>query len=86
MSNLDSNEERFVQPGRECESPRVEFGWDGTRTNNQRLRGAEVQKLDWSEIDFDSGYVEFTAAKSKTAKRRRKKILSRIADKALTTT
>ncbi len=34
------------------------------------LRAAEVQKLDWSEVDFESGYIEVTAAKSKTAKRR----------------
>jgi len=34
------------------------------------LRAAEVQKLDWSEIDFESGHIEVTAAKSKTAKRR----------------
>lgn len=34
------------------------------------LRSAEVQKLDWSEIDLDGGHVEVTAAKSKTARRR----------------
>lgn len=34
------------------------------------LRAAEVQKLDWSEIDFESRHIEITAAKSKTAKRR----------------
>jgi integrase len=34
------------------------------------LRAAEVQKLDWSEVDFESGYIEVTAAKSKSAKRR----------------
>ncbi len=34
------------------------------------LRAAEMQKLDWSEIDLESGHVEVTAAKSKTAKRR----------------
>jgi len=34
------------------------------------LRAAEVQKLDWGEVDFESGHIEVTAAKSKTAKRR----------------
>jgi len=34
------------------------------------LRAAEVQKLDWSEIDLDSGHIEVTAAKAKTKKRR----------------
>ena len=34
------------------------------------LRAAEVHKLDWSEIDLESGHIEVTAAKSKTAKRR----------------
>ena len=34
------------------------------------LRAAELQKLDWSEIDLDSGHIEVTAAKSKTARRR----------------
>jgi len=34
------------------------------------LRAAEVQKLDWSEVDFESGHIEVTAAKSKTARRR----------------
>jgi integrase len=34
------------------------------------LRVAELQKLDWSEIDLDSGHIEVTAAKSKTAPRR----------------
>jgi integrase len=34
------------------------------------LRASEVQKLDWVEIDFESGHIEVTAAKSKTAKRR----------------
>ncbi len=34
------------------------------------LRAAEVQKLDWSEVDFESGHIEVTAAKAKTAKRR----------------
>jgi integrase len=34
------------------------------------LRAAELQKLDWSEIDLESGHIEVTAAKSKTARRR----------------
>jgi integrase len=34
------------------------------------LRSAEVQKLDWGEIDLDGGHIEVTAAKSKTARRR----------------
>jgi len=34
------------------------------------LRAAEVQKLDWSEVDFESAHIEVTAAKSKTAARR----------------
>jgi len=34
------------------------------------LRRAEIQRLDWSEIDFDSGHIEVTAGKSKTASRR----------------
>jgi integrase-like protein len=34
------------------------------------LRRAELERLDWSEIDFDSGLIEVKAAKSKTAQRR----------------
>jgi integrase len=34
------------------------------------LRRAELQRLDWSEIDFESGLIEVTAEKSKTARRR----------------
>ncbi len=34
------------------------------------VRAAEMQKLDWSEIDFESGHIEIRAAKSKTRKRR----------------
>jgi integrase len=30
------------------------------------LRRAEIQRLDWSEIDFDSGHIEVTAEKSKS--------------------
>jgi integrase len=34
------------------------------------LRRAEIERLDWSEIDFDSGLIEVKAKKSKTAQRR----------------
>jgi len=34
------------------------------------LRAAELQKLDWAEVDLESGHIEVTAAKSKTARRR----------------
>jgi len=34
------------------------------------VRAAEIQKLDWSEIDFESGHIEIRASKSKTKKRR----------------
>ena len=34
------------------------------------LRRAELERLDWSEIDFESGLIEVTAQKSKTAQRR----------------
>jgi integrase len=34
------------------------------------LRRAELDRLDWSEIDFESGLIEVKAAKSKTAQRR----------------
>jgi integrase len=34
------------------------------------LRRAEIERLDWSEVDFDSGHIEVTAGKSKTASRR----------------
>jgi len=34
------------------------------------LRRAELERLDWSEIDFESGLIEVTAQNSKTAQRR----------------
>jgi integrase len=34
------------------------------------LRGAELERLDWSEIDFESGLIKVTAQNSKTAQRR----------------
>jgi integrase len=34
------------------------------------LRAAELQRLDWSEVDFEDGFIEITAAKAKSARRR----------------
>jgi integrase len=34
------------------------------------LRAAEMEKLDWSEVDLEGGHVEVTASKAKTARRR----------------
>jgi integrase len=34
------------------------------------LRRAELERLDWSEVDFESGLIEIKAEKSKTAQRR----------------
>jgi integrase len=34
------------------------------------LRRAEIERLEWSEIDFGDGFIEVKAAKSKTASRR----------------
>jgi integrase len=34
------------------------------------LRAAEMDKLDWSEVDLEGGHVEVTASKAKTARRR----------------
>ena len=34
------------------------------------LRGAEIQRLDWSEIDLVDGFIEVTSEKSKTDTRR----------------
>jgi integrase len=34
------------------------------------LRRAELERLDWSEVDFESGLIEVKAQKSKTAQRR----------------
>jgi Site-specific recombinase XerC len=34
------------------------------------LRDAEIRRLHWNEIDLARGFVEVTAAKSKTARRR----------------
>jgi integrase len=43
------------------------------------LRAEEVQKLDWSEVDFDSGLIEVTAAKAKTRRRRHVPIAENLA-------
>ncbi|MEI8235186.1 MAG: hypothetical protein WCH57_10945 [Verrucomicrobiota bacterium] len=34
------------------------------------LRSAEIERLDWSEVDFDAGLIEVKASKAKTASRR----------------
>ena len=34
------------------------------------LRHAEIERLSWSEVDFDAGVIEVKASKSKTASRR----------------
>jgi integrase len=34
------------------------------------LRRAEIERLDWSEVDFESGLIEVTAEKAKAARRR----------------
>jgi integrase len=34
------------------------------------LRAAEMEKLDWSEVDLEGGHIEVTAQKAKTARRR----------------
>jgi len=34
------------------------------------LRAAELEKLDWQEVNLQTGFIEVTAAKSKTKKRR----------------
>ena len=34
------------------------------------LRRAEIERLDWSEIDFESGLIQVTATKAKSARRR----------------
>ena len=34
------------------------------------LRSAEIERLDWSEIDFEAGLIEVKASKAKTASRR----------------
>ena len=39
------------------------------------LRAAEVERLDWSNVDLESGFIEVTAKNSKTASRRLVKIL-----------
>jgi integrase len=43
------------------------------------LRQAEIQRLDWSEIDLARGHIEVTAAKAKSARRRFVKIQPNLA-------
>jgi integrase len=43
------------------------------------LRRAELERLDWSEIDFESGLIEVTAKKAKSARRRFVKIRENLA-------
>ena len=43
------------------------------------LRAAEVQKLDWDEVDLEGGHIEVTASKAKTARRRLIPISSNLA-------
>lgn len=38
------------------------------------LRSAELGRLEWKDVDFESGFIEITAQKSKTASRRLVKI------------
>jgi integrase len=42
------------------------------------LRAAEVERLDWRNVDLDSGYIEVTANNAKTARRRLVKIQSNL--------
>lgn len=43
------------------------------------LRRAEIERLDWSEVNLERGYIEVTAGKSKTKSRRLIEILPNIA-------
>jgi integrase len=43
------------------------------------LRSAEVERLDWKEIDLESGLIEVTASKAKSARRRFVKIQPNLA-------
>lgn len=43
------------------------------------LRGAEIKRLRWSEIDMRRGFIEVTAEKAKTARRRIVRILPNLA-------
>ncbi|MEI8341260.1 MAG: site-specific integrase [Verrucomicrobiota bacterium] len=43
------------------------------------LRRAELERLDWSEVDLQGGYIEVTAAKAKSARRRLVKIRENLA-------
>ena len=39
------------------------------------LRAAEVERLDWSNVDLEGGFIEITAKNAKTARRRLVKVL-----------
>src|SRR5262249_9170422 len=43
------------------------------------LREAEIQRLDWSEVDLTRGHIEVKAAKAKSARRRIVSILPNLA-------
>ena len=42
------------------------------------LRHAEIQRLDWSEVRLDEGFIEVKASKAKTASRRLVPILDNL--------
>ncbi len=44
------------------------------------LRRAEIERLDWSEVDFQSGLIQVTASKAKSARRRFVKIRENLAE------
>lgn len=44
------------------------------------LRRAEIERLDWSEVDLQSGLIQVTASKAKSARRRFVKIRENLAD------
>src|SRR5207247_8917455 len=43
------------------------------------LREAEIERLDWNEVDLARGHIEVTAAKAKSARRRTVPILPNLA-------
>jgi integrase len=44
------------------------------------LRAAEISRLDWSEVDFERGFIELKASKAKTASRRHVHIEANLAE------
>jgi integrase len=52
----------------ECASPEMVPFW--TIAAFSGLRRSEIERLTWSEVDFDAGVIEVKASKSKTASRR----------------